>query len=361
MLEGGKISNRQLMFMLMFTVLGTAYFFLPALSALFAGRDLWLCPVFSTLPGLLVILVIAKLHSLYPGLSIIQYSEKILGKFVGKFAGLLFIFWFTHTNAIVIQEFGDFMNIAFMPTTPTIIFTGVITAVCGLAVYYGVELIARAGEFLFPMFLIFILSLLALAAGNIQIGMITPVLSKGLIPVLAGSLPPSGWRGEVVVAAMLLPFVNKPQKARNAGIYAVLLIGLLLVADSLEVAGVYGDETKRLVFPVLSLAREINILNFFQRLEVVLLVAWIAGLFVKVSVFYYCSVLAAAQWSGLASYRPVIVPLGVVLVALGSLNFGNVMDLVGFIALVWPFYGMTFGLLLPALLLAVALLFRKPG
>jgi len=49
--------------------------------------------------------------------------------------------------------------------------------------------------------------------------------------------------------------------------------------------------------------------------------------------------------------------LGVVLVALAALNFPNVMELVGFVALTWPFYGLTFELL-PGLLLAVAVLRR---
>ena len=359
MLEGGRISNSQLIFMLLFTVLGTAYFFLPGISALFAGRDFWMCSALAALPSLLVILVIAKLHSFYPGLSIIQYSEKITGKAAGKVIGFLFAFWLVHTSSIIIQEFGEFMNIAFMPLTPTLVFAGVITALSGLAVYYGLEVVARAAEFLFPILLILALVLLGMAAVNIRYDMLTPFLSNGVMPVLAGSLASAAWKGEVVVAAMLFPFLSNPGQARNTGIYAVLLISLLLVLNSLEVAGVYGEEAKRLLFPVLNVARDINLLNFFQRMEAILLVAWIAGLFAKLTVFYYCAVLALAQWSGLTSYRPLVMPLGVLMIALGAHNYRNVTELSNFITLTWPFYGLSLELLLPGLLLLVAVLRKK--
>lgn len=358
-LEEGRISSKQLIYMLAFTVLGTAYFFLPSITAKFAGRDFWLTPVFATIPGLLVILVITRLYSLYPGLSIVQYADQILGKFAGKIAGFLFIFWLLYTNSVIIQELGEFMNIGFMPRTPTLLFNIVITALSGLAVYYGVELVARTAEILFPVFVVLALGLLVLGLGEVKIINITPFLSKGLVPVLAGSVPTSGWRGEVVMAAMLFPFLNKQHKTLSTGIYAVLLIGLLLVVDSLQIAMIYGEQAKRMIFPVLMMAREINILEFFQRMEVVLLAAWLPSLFVKVSVWYYCAALGFAQWSGLKTYKPIVVPLGVILVSLSTLNFRNIVDLAKFITLTWPIYGLTIELILPGIMLAVALLFRK--
>lgn len=359
MLDGGRISSKQLIYMLAFTVLGTAYFFLPSITAKFAGRDFWLTPVFSTIPGLLVILVITKLYNLYPGLSIVQYADQILGKFVGKIAGFLFIFWLVYTNSIIIQELGEFMNIGFMQKTPTLFFNIAITALSGLAVYYGVELVARTAQFLFPVFLILVLGLLVLGLGEVRFANITPFLSKGLVPVLAGSVPPSGWRGEVVMAAMLFPFLNKQDKTLSTGIYAVLLIGLLLFVDSLHIATIFGEQTKRMIFPVLIMAREINILDFFQRMEVVLLAAWLPSHFVKVAVWYYCAALGFAQWAGLKTYRPVVLPVGVILLALSTLNFRNIVDLAEFITLTWPLYGLSIELILPGVMLVVALLFRK--
>ncbi len=359
MLEGGKISSRQFIYILLFTVLGTTYFFLPGITAAYAGRDFWMTPVIATVPGIAVILVITALHSMYPGLSIIQYSEQILGKVAGKITGGVFVFWLIHVNSIIIQEFGEFMNVAFMPETPTVVFSGLITLLCGVALFYGLELVARLAEFLFPVLLALAMVILALAASNFSLAEITPVLSNGVLPVLAGSMPPAAWRGEVVLAAMLLPFLNKPEQGCRAGIYAVILIGFLLFLNAIEVAGVYGEETGRLVFPVLKMVRDIDILDFFQRIEVLLMAAWISGLFVKVAVFYYCAALALAQLAGLSSYRPLITPMGVLLVSMAAYNFRNIYELAGFISTLWPFYGLSVELLLPLFLLIVALLTGK--
>ncbi len=52
--------------------------------------------------------------------------------------------------------------------------------------------------------------------------------------------------------------------------------------------------------------RLVSIANFLERLESVVLMAWILGGFIKVGVFYYAAVLGRAQWLGLKDYRSLV-------------------------------------------------------
>jgi spore germination protein KB len=84
MIEKGKISAFQLGILMYPVVVATGDLWAPATSAKYAGRDLWIVPLLSSLAGVLVIFIAYQLHKLYPNKSLIQYSEQILGKFMGK-------------------------------------------------------------------------------------------------------------------------------------------------------------------------------------------------------------------------------------------------------------------------------------
>ena len=64
---------------------------------------------------------------------------------------------------------------------------------------------------------------------------------------------------------------------------------------------------------------------------------WVVGAFVKISVFYYATVLGTAQWLNLSDYRPVIWPLGILMIVFGFWSMPNSMDLERFNLETFPY------------------------
>ena len=120
MLEKGKVTNRQGILLLCFTlVVSTAVLFLPAITATTAGRDGWISVLtVATAYGLLVAWVIIKLGSKFPDRTLVEYAPVIFGPYLGKLIGVAYVFWFTHINSVIVREFGDFLLASFMPETP---------------------------------------------------------------------------------------------------------------------------------------------------------------------------------------------------------------------------------------------------
>lgn len=363
MLNEEKISSTQLMFLLVTLVTATGWLFVPAITAEAAGESGWISVLIpATVFGVAVVLVCVALGLRFPGRTVIEYSGDIAGKFGGKVVGLGYIFFFLHINGVIIREFGEFMVTAFMPDTPLLVFNGVMVLLAAYAVRCGLEVICRANQFVFPLAVLSLFVIIALVAGEMHLENLLPVMEEGLAPVLKGALAPASWRGEVVVLLMFLPYLNFPQEAGKAGLLAVIFIGILLTLATAAVIAVFGEGmAAHLTFPTLYLARYVSVAGFIERVEAIVMVLWVAGIFVKISCFYQAAALAVAQWLGLKDYRPLVLPLGVVQLVWSVTLFDNSRELVAFLAKTFPPYAYVFELGIPLLLLLIALIRKKGG
>lgn len=360
MLEKGKISNRQAMMLLVTSILGTGLLTFPSLTTAEAKQDAWITVVIAACVSLVIILITVPLGWRFPGKTIVEYSEEILGKFLGKIVGLIFIWFFLYLTALVMREFGEFIVTVFMEETPLIVFIVTLLFAAALAIYGGLEVISRVNEMMLLLVIISFFFFMFLAFGEMDPARLRPILAEGMLPVFKGSLPAIGWLGEVVSIAFLLPYLNRPALARRSGSMAVLIllaIHLVVVVTSIMVFG--AAQTGRMQFPAFMIARNAGIAGIFERSEALFMLIWVGGVFAKIAIYYYVTVLAASQWLKLSSYRPLILPFGLIIGALAFIDYRNNPELVSFLHKVWGPYSIPIELGLPALLLTIAIIRRK--
>ena len=360
MLEKGRISSRQFILLLVTTVVATAILILPAIVAKNARQDGWISIlVVATIHGAIVAIIIAALARRFPTQTLVEYSESILGRWLGKIAGFLMIIWFIYTNAIVVREFAEFMITAFMPETPLLVINGLILILAASTVRNGLETIARVNIYYISGALTALLIVNILLTKDMAPAAILPVLEQGWKPVILGGATPSAFRGELVLGAMMMPYINQRTAGRHAPHWANLLIALLLTSDFLSVLFILGPLTAESSFPTLAIARYVSAANFLERFEVLVMLIWIAGVMVKIAIFYYAAVLGTAQLCGLRDYRPLVFPAGIILLVLAIVSFDNFTELSGFIDNLWPVYALVFETVLPLTLLLVAVILGK--
>lgn len=97
-MEKGKISSLQMAFMLYPAIVATAILGVPSITAKYAKTDLWLSPIFAALIGYLTVYIAYKLHQLYPKQTVIQFTEKIIGRILGKIFGFLLLLFISRTR-----------------------------------------------------------------------------------------------------------------------------------------------------------------------------------------------------------------------------------------------------------------------
>lgn len=361
-LEKAKVSNRQLTLTLMLSVvLSTSVLYVPSITASAAGRDGWISVlVLSSLYGLLVALVILKLVRRFPDKTIIDYAPLILGTILGKLLGGLYVLVFIHICSAVVREFGDFLLSAFMPETPIIVFIMVLLILAAWCAKSGIEVICRTNDFIFIMFILSVIAILIFVIKDADFANLLPVMENGIKPVIKGALTPSAWRGEIFILLMLYPYIDYQEKTAGYLYMAVILMTLILLPATAITTAVFDNITPYLDFPFFSLARIISISNFFQRIEGIILIMWVAGVTVKVAAFYYISALGTAQLLGLDDFKPVALPLGLIIAALSVGLFNNSVEETTWLSEIFPFYACLFELVFPLLLVIIAFL-RKKG
>lgn len=360
MLEEGKITRTQLMLLVITVILASAILLLPSFTAKEALQDSWISGLIAMLAGLLTATIILALAKRFPEQTPVEYSITILGKPLGKLMGLLYLIFFVHLTAILLREISTTVITTILPRTPIQVTIAISTIAMAYLIRKGLETIARVNIIMMPISLFFVVTIFLLATPAMKVENITPILENGVMPIFKGAITPVGWFGEVVSMAFLLPFVNKLPKAKKPFYLGILFSGLVFTFVIIGSISVFGpDITKNTSFPTLAVAREVNLANFLERIESLLIATWIIWNFIKTGVFYYISVLILSQWLKLDNYRPVVFPMGIIIALVAEAFFMTSIQLSDFLAKVYGIYASIFELLIPGFLFIVALLRRK--
>jgi spore germination protein KB len=357
--EPETIDGRQATWLMIGLILPTAFLVVPAITVKHAGQGAWLSILVAVPVGLAVARMVVSICLRFPGKSLLQCAEVILGRVPGKAVQFLYVWWFLHGAAFISDEFGSFLCAAIMPDTPPLVFFIVGTAVVAYGVRHGLEVLARYTQVFLPLTLTLLSVVLLLAVTEMKFSRLLPLLERTPAEILKGAATPMSWLGESVILGLIVPNLARPREAMAVAVRALLFVSFFLWACVAAAILVYGPVLPAgWLFPTYNVVRVVSIANFLERLDAVVVAAWMFGGFTKVGLFLYAAALGSAQALGLRDYRPLVGPLAVILVGLATLC-RSVVDLRDFAARVWPAYTLLpFALGFPLLLLAVAALRR---
>ncbi|SDN67296.1 spore germination protein KB [Bacillus sp. OK048] len=358
MLEKGKISTIQLEFIMIPTIVATGILSIPSIAGKFARHDMWMTPIIGSIIGFITVYIVWKLHQLFPKLTPIEYSEKILGKVFGMVFSLFLVCFYIDNTATVVRQYGNFISGNVMFDTPSIVFTIGIMFVSALAVCGGIEVIARSAVICTTIYMSTSLFLLLLIK-DIDIGFMLPILENGMLPVIKGGLVHSAWFSEFFLLSFIFPFLHHPKKGLKAGMKASLYVMLIFTYVNFFVLTLLGVSSVNQFYPVYTIIRAISVMGFFENFEIVFTASWVLGNFVKISIFLYVASLGLAQVFRLSSYRIVVFPLSLLLVLISYWDIPNMVVLVDYLTRIQPFYSILVQTVLPLFLLIIALARRK--
>ncbi len=360
MLEKGKISSLQSATMMYLAVIPTAILTTPSITYKYAKQDLWISPIWA-LSGFIAVYVAMRLHHMYAGQNIVQASERIVGRFLGKMIGLMILFIYLYLNGIVIREYNEFVVGAFLDDTPLIVVSGSLVLVCAIVVRGGVENVGRFAQLLLPAFVTLFLFIIIPIIPDLRASNMLPVMGEGVMPSIAGAGVLQAWYSEFITVSFLLPFITDREKAAKSVMISLFAVILTLVVSNLATLLLLGELTGNYSYPFLILARYISLADFFTHLESLFMSIWVLGAFVKICVFFYVTVLGTAQWMNLSDYRPIVFPLGFLLTLFSMWVAPNLQELTHAITTSVTFSLFTVLVVIPVLLFCIASIQNRFG
>lgn len=349
-----RISSIQMGILVLPVMIATADLLVPGISARQATQDMWLTPLVASLTGFVTVFLAFQLHRLYPGESIIQYSTRIVGTLLGKVCGFLILYDFLYSNGNIIRQYGEFIVGTSLYQTPLLAVISSMVLLCAYAVKAGLEVLARAAQVFVPALVILYAALFLLMMPFMKIEHLFPMLEHGFVPVLKGALTPQGWFSEVILFSFLLPFRREQKEDMSTGIVAVFLGMIALTGINLSTWLVMGQETTYMTYSFYNAIQLISYADFFENVDSVVIAMWVIGGFIKISLFYYAMALGTAQWLHLDDYRPLVLPLGILLVVFSLWTAPNLTELSANIQAIAGFQTTVFFTLIPLFLWVVA-------
>ncbi|MGG6309443.1 GerAB/ArcD/ProY family transporter [Paenibacillus macerans] len=365
MLNETNISLRQLTILTVLFTVGSAILIVPSGMAAAAKQDAWIAALIGVAAGLLIVWLMGTLSGYYPQMTLVGILETLLGKWMGKAVALILaLTLFLAGPATVLHDVGDFMTTQMMPETPIQALVILFATVVLMGMRAGIEVLGRSAEALFPWFVILYVSLVTLISFKIDPHNISPVLESGLAPIWPAALSfiNVAFLPHIALLLFLPSAANRPEQFGKNFVLGSLIGSLLLVIIITLSIFVLGPEiTARSLYPSYSLAKKIDIAHFLQRIEVIMATIWFISLYFRITLYMCAVAYSFAQIFNLKDYRPLVLPLGMLLVATSIVVYPNIPFKQTWDTETWTPYILTAGLLLPAVLLAIHLLRKMIG
>lgn len=272
------------------TITPTSIIVIPIIAVGAAGQNAWMTIVLSWLFGLLCVPLYSAINRHNPGLPFLQFLEQRLGRFVSVVVGLLLAQYYYATLAAIIREFTNFLSDEVMITTPLFVL-GAVTILVGLyAAFQGIEVIARIGVIVFAFVMVFLAAGLSLESTLMDVHRLLPVGGTYWGRIAVGSLPASGWMTEASVLLLLLPFLKKPSDMGKIGFWGITLSGISLLATVLASLLILGPTLPAMLnYPTFAISELIEYGNFLERVDMFFICVWMAAIYMKVSIFFFCA------------------------------------------------------------------------
>lgn len=352
------IDSRSFAVLVIFFMVGTSILIAPSVLAESAKQDAWIGALLAIGLNMAIALLYAVLGGRFPDKSLIQYSETVLGKWVGKTLGLCFILFYYLLAALMMGDLGFFLTSQSMPETPIEVLQGLFALAIIYAVRSGFVVYTRAAMFFFPWLLVLFLLLLLPLLPKFDLNHFAPVLEFGFKPIVKGGLSMFGFQ-ELIILLMFYPYVRQSARRGKSLLIGTLIGGGFLIFTTFASVGVLSAKlAANRLFPAYTLAKNISVGHFFERVEGIMILIWVLSIFIKTVLTFHASLLGMVQLLNIREEKPFIVPLAIGLIPLSLICYSNSIYVHHFLAKFWTPLAILILVVLPLLILGTSMLRR---
>ncbi|MGM0890455.1 MAG: GerAB/ArcD/ProY family transporter [Bacillota bacterium] len=357
-MEKAKVSAIQLFAIMFIYDLGTA---LVIPYGIAARKDAWLADLLGMCGGIILFYIHFFLFRQFPNLPLTGYVRKIFGKYMGWIFGLSYVMYFLYIAARNVRDFGDLIISSTLSETPLLAISISLVLVVCYVLYLGIEVAGRTGEIFLIILILFGIAgnFFVLVSGSVDLHNLQPFLENGWKPILTTIFPETinFPFGEAIVFTMFFPYLNQPGSLKKVGLFSLLSSGIILAwTASLNIAVLSVEEVERSTFPLLSTIGKVNLLEFIQRLDAIVVLSFLLTIFFKVSVLLYGAVIGIADLFNVKNYRHILLPTGCILIFWSMMIASNFSEHIEEGTFIGHSFHIIFYMILPLLMLVVSLI-----
>jgi spore germination protein len=353
----------QLAMIVVSTNLGVAMLALPRFVVRGAGLGAPFASLIGVIIGFIGLLAVVFLGKRFPKQTVIGYSETILGKPLGKLFSVLLVIFFALLMGLETRQFAEIVAGALLPNTPIEIAIFFMIFLCATTGFQNIPTFAYIHFFYMPLIVLPIFLVLIPAFQDFEVYHLTPILGNKptFKSFMSGGLVVTQAILNFFVISMVIPYMKEPRKCVKGGIWGYSIGSFFVVFIITMALGVFGEmEIMQTFWPTLLVGRMAHVpADILARVDAVLLISWIYGVFTTLLSFYFICVRGVSEIFHIKKYR-ILSFGGVPIIFIIALIPEDIYEMYNYILSV-TFGGLFLTILYPVALLAVAMVRKKGG
>ena len=311
-----KISSLQLILMIVIARLMFGFSLAFTVSLAPRNQDGWISELICGIIVFIICLPLLILSKKFKGLSPAEYFNIILGKYIGKALGMIYVIYLIVIDILPVIFITDFMKSAVFPETPLYVLVLFMLIPGMYSVYKGIECIGRAsiifGIIIFTSIIIYFVFNL----NNMNVNYFLPVMQESSVgDILLGAIHLGGRFCDGFVFFMFLPYLSNNNKQSGSKILIYIIIGFVLLNTLVFISytAVLSPEVSKLYrFPYYVSIQQINLFDFIQRIEFLSVIGWIIIHYFKLATTLLATCYGMASVFNAKNYKIFIMPIGVI-------------------------------------------------
>lgn len=282
-----------------------------------AKQDAWIAIAIATVLGVLLTGFYVYLLKKIPGKNFFELLSFCYGKWIGRLVSFLYVLYFFYIASRVLRDFCELIVSTVFEFTPIEVIALTMMFAIVYMLYLGLEVLGRTSEIFIPYVFSFTLfiGIAIVLSGEIDFKNLQPILAEGIGPIVKAIFPGllTFPFGEMVAFMVIIPYVSKFDMVGKVSMLTVAFSGFFIIFNNIiQIATLGAAMKERSNFPLLSAARQISLLEFVERVDLLIVFVVMFGIIVKVSVFFYGG-LRGLEFIINKPYRTMIFPAAMII------------------------------------------------
>lgn len=320
-----------------------------------AKNDAWISGIVGVIMVIPMILIFSRLLSLFQGKDLFDILNIILGKTIGEIVSILYIWYAFHLGALVLRNFGEFINTVAMTETPMFVSLLSMALICIIAVRLGIEVIGRISAYFIPLLLFIIIFVQFLGVSQLQLNFLKPILGNPVSNILKGGFSTFSFPfAEAVLFMGVFSSLKTKKSHLKVYLWGILISGSILIIITIRNIAMLGNMVGSFYFPSYAAVSRIHMGEFLQRIEVTVSIIFIFGVFIKTTICLLVACKGIGKVFKLENYRSIVIQTGLLMSYLSYIIYDNIMVMKYWAFKVYPYYAFPFQVILPIIIWILA-------
>ncbi len=347
-----RVTDKEAIFLFIVFVIGSTLIIGVGGSA---KNDAWMTIIIGFVMALPMLLLYARLLSLYHGKDLFDILKLTLGGVLGRAVSVVYILYSFHLGALVLHSFGEFTNTVALPETPMVVPIFALGCVCIIAARLGIEVMGRITTYFMPVIFVILVLVQLMAIPQFHLNYLKPLFSCGPETLLKAAFSAFAFPFAQTVLFMgaigTMASRKSPKKVYLIGTAIPAVIILFITLRNIMVLGNMADT---FYFPSYEAVSRITVGAYIERIEVTVSIVFVFGAFMKASVCLLAACKGIEKVFNLQNYRSVVIEVGLLMIYLGYILYDDIMTMQFWAFQVYPYYSFPMKVILPVIVWIVA-------